>query len=456
TGGPVVTYSVNANTDIDPGTTLASNSSITFNINGGTFTNNGSVVCSGCVSSTPTITMQSTSNLKVTGTGTLAGSLIQASSAGGFVSLSQGAVTGTLGGSAVTEFSATVASGGVQAGNIAVSNGSVLLILQGGALGVAPGALISSTEGNITLRNNDLTSSISIGSGATLSASSAASDFLGNVYVVMGPVPTNPVKGPDPANLTVSLANGGKITFGSNGITALCCNNTANVDGARVVLDTGALPASRITLGGNVTINATNPPGLGPFIPPQGQGGSPPGQGGGLPPGTGGSAPTQGNSLPFVNGAIAPGLGGTLPGQAGPPPGVGLPAPEQGATQPAQQGTPPGQSRKASCGDNQDHNTSDLLPISFIKSLAPTSVFNNGIHTVSHATATIKHDGRADLKVDKTGALLLNSGSEILVIASRDTVVEAGLAQVSIRKGTIAALSKDGDSVMVRSLYETR
>src|SRR5262249_33363747 len=182
-----------------------------------------SVVNANTLSATGQITLQSSGNLSITGTGTIAGSLIQANSTSGSVNLSQGAVTGTLGGNAVTGFSATVAGGGLQGGSIAVSNGSVALILQGGALGVAPGALISSTEGNIILLNNDLAGSISIGSAigppVTLTASSAVSDFLGNVYVVMGPVPTNPVKGPDSANVTVNLSNGGKITFGSYGIT---------------------------------------------------------------------------------------------------------------------------------------------------------------------------------------------------------------------------------------------
>jgi len=112
-----------------------------------------------------------------------------------------------------------------------------------------------------------------------------------------------------------------------------------------------------------------------------------------------------------------------------------------------------GQKASADAGNDD----SELVLVSLLQPVAPsTSVFKNGIHTLSHATATIKHDDQADLRADNTGALLLSGGGEALVIASRDTVVKAGIAQVSIRKGAIAALRGDGDGVMVRNLYETR
>src|SRR5262249_37881172 len=100
-------------------------------------------------------------------------------------------------------------------------------------------------------------------------------------------------------------------------------------------------------------------------------------------------------------------------------------------------------------------NDDGLVPVSFIQPVAPLTAIKNGLHTVSHDTATIKHDGSADLKVEQPGVLLLNGGSEVLVIASRDTVVKAGIAHVSISKGTIASLGMDGDSVTVRNLSES-
>jgi hypothetical protein len=103
-----------------------------------------------------------------------------------------------------------------------------------------------------------------------------------------------------------------------------------------------------------------------------------------------------------------------------------------------------------------DDDDSDLALVSFVQPVAAPSIFRNGIHTVSHATATIKHDGQADLKVDNSGALLLNGAGETLVIASGDTVLKSELAHVSIKKGTIAAITKDTDRIVVRNLYETR
>src|SRR4030095_12845577 len=55
-----------------------------------------------------------------------------------------------------------------------------------------------------------------------------------------------------------------------------------------------------------------------------------------------------------------------------------------------------------------DNDDSELVLVSLVHPVAPASAFSNGIHTVSHTTATIKHDDQADLTVDNTGALLLN------------------------------------------------
>src|SRR5262249_17361459 len=138
-------------------------------------------------------------------------------------------------------------------------------------------------------------------------------------------------------------------------------------------------------------------------------------------------------------------------------PPTDLVGPPHPTTEPG--GSSPGDKSKGGQKASADtgNDDSEFVLVSLVHPVAlTTSVFKNGIHTVSHATATIKHDDQADLKADNPGALVLNGSGEALVIASRDTLVTAGIAQVSIRKGAIAALTRDGDGVMVRNLYETR
>src|SRR5262249_27579994 len=126
-GGQVLTQTTNATTTVSAGVTISSSSPIIMKVNSSTLLNDGTIASTAPGTSNPALNIQSSGNLTVTGTGALAGTLIQANSTSGSVILSQGAVTGKLGGSSATGFSAMVATGGLQVGDIAVSNGSVAL-----------------------------------------------------------------------------------------------------------------------------------------------------------------------------------------------------------------------------------------------------------------------------------------------------------------------------------------
>ena len=144
------------------------------------------------------------------------------------------------------------------------NNGNLTLVNATGSLSVAASggvnAVISATNGNITLQNTNTTNgSISIGANSTIHASATAAG-VGNVNIVIGAIPSNPVVGTTPSNVTVNDTSGGVTYFGTNGITASAPTNTLNGSGRNIIFSTGSLSASAIHLGGSVTITADPPP----------------------------------------------------------------------------------------------------------------------------------------------------------------------------------------------------
>jgi hypothetical protein len=97
--------------------------------------------------------------------------------------------------------------------------------------------VLSATEGNVTLRNNDTANgSIVIGQNTNITATSNGNVF-GVVNLVIGPVPTSPEDGVQPSNVVVNAGLGGQVFYGANGITALAPDNTINVTGGNVVVN---------------------------------------------------------------------------------------------------------------------------------------------------------------------------------------------------------------------------
>jgi len=163
-------------------------------------------------------------------------------------------------------------------GNITIVNNAGSMSIGGSGIQVAPGlvptvnpdkspgAPVQSTGGNIVLQNNDLTGTITVGFGANVKAFASAPGLgLGNVSIVMGPVPTTGLAAGKPSSPFPTLntaVNGGQIfltttanpngSFTSTGISYLIAN------GANIIIN-GAGNNGAIILQGNNTIQADPP-----------------------------------------------------------------------------------------------------------------------------------------------------------------------------------------------------
>lgn len=141
-------------------------------------------------------------------------------------------------------------------GQVTSINGSLTFITDSsntGSLSLAPSSILVANGGSLVLQNNDVTNgSISIGANSSLFA-------RGKVTISIGAVPTSPVQGLPPEHLQTTQTLGGEIFFGTNGIVADVPNNEVNANYSDVIFDTKSLPASHITLGGNVIITTSNP-----------------------------------------------------------------------------------------------------------------------------------------------------------------------------------------------------
>ncbi len=152
-------------------------------------------------------------------------------------------------------------SGALNVQNVETRNGSIYLQSQGD-LNVAKNSELVARQGNLTLQNaNESSGVIKIGKNVSLIAlSDSQSNGLGNVRVVVGAIPTNPIRGSIPSNTSVSEKWGGKAYFGANGITVNGKNNELDAWGANIVFSTGSRDKSAIVLSGGVYILADPPP----------------------------------------------------------------------------------------------------------------------------------------------------------------------------------------------------
>ena len=263
----------------------------------GTLTNNGTITTSknaGTISIgfyTGTYTMDGDGTYSVTGTGansialvdyasaiTLSGGHVFDVGSDGSVSITSTYGDQTISGSITTDgdFSAyaageLVSSGTISAKSVSIgsgsdltvgslesTDGSISVVATTGVLTISADAVLDATEGNITIQNLDTSSgSIFIGNGATLTATGDQMLNHGEIYVVIGSVPGSPTAGTTPSGFTLNTSNGGAGYFGSNGIDILSGSNVGNVDGSRLIFNTGSLSSSAISLDGDVTFNAT-------------------------------------------------------------------------------------------------------------------------------------------------------------------------------------------------------
>ena len=155
-----------------------------------------------------------------------------------------------------------MASGSLVVGSITAGNGALRVVVNGD-LQVTAGSTLSANEANLILQDlNTTTGAITVGAGATLSATTSVKRDAdrGNIYLIIGAIPASPMIGTTPANVTLSKSHGGKAFFGTNGITAQAPANGITANGGYVVFNTGTEAAGAINLGGGVTINSTAAP----------------------------------------------------------------------------------------------------------------------------------------------------------------------------------------------------
>lgn len=151
--------------------------------------------------------------------------------------------------------------GSIIVNDVTTREGSITLSA-GTSLSVAKQAKLVANEGNLILQSRNTSSgTITIGKNADLQAfSNSANSGRGNVYVVIGNVPSNPVEGKTPSgNIKVSEKYGGQVYFGQNGITVEGNSNQLKAWGSNIVFNTGSRPKSAIVLEGNVHILADPP-----------------------------------------------------------------------------------------------------------------------------------------------------------------------------------------------------
>src|SRR6185437_12177339 len=226
--------------------------------NEGTMSSNG----------TTGITLTGPAGLTLDGNGSLSTFAANFNSTSGAVSASQTSILGVVQGTAATSFTLSTASttDNLTVGNIRANNGSVTITTSAPQLLVSPNSTIQSNgdQVNTTIQNLNITAgTIVIGSGATVE-SNATTDFFGNVYIVMGAIPTNPVAGSKPTNVFFFQQSAGsvdtiaQVDYGTNGITANQPTDNVTINGAVVIFNTGSLPASAITLDGGTNISASS------------------------------------------------------------------------------------------------------------------------------------------------------------------------------------------------------
>jgi hypothetical protein len=352
-------------------------------------------------------------------------------------------------------------------GQLNTTNGSISLTAQTGTLSIGANAIIYANEGNLVIQNVDTAGgSIAFGSAANIDAFTISNPALGNVTVFIGNSAGAPVVGSTPANVTVNQSGGGVVYFGTNGITASGPTNTLTAKGRNVQFSTGSGPATLISLGGSVTIDADPPDAI--DIPAVSN--------------TTSFANFANFNMPSIsnnNGAITArdlnlattnsiplnqtealmsdafnysALGNidtdevlmTVPGFTNSP---------FTDTKPSQAETNTNKQEDAS------ENETSLLPISFasqaasstLDSIMPKSQRNNqpiniqdahlDLHTIEIEGAVIKCNGTSKVALRKDGSLVLKEG-EILINADENTILHCNNIQIAIKPGSMILVNR--------------
>ncbi len=171
--------------------------------------------------------------------------------------------SGIIGGQAGNYFNFTSAGnlnifGSIATGAGTGANGGNINITANGTINVGTSSpvIVSANNGSIVFQDNNSTAgsiNLSNGSSVNTAANTATSGYI--VFNIGSYNQTNTTN-PDPANIQVLTSGGAQVYFGNNGIKASSGGNVLYADNQAIVLNTNNLPASAITLNGNVHITA--------------------------------------------------------------------------------------------------------------------------------------------------------------------------------------------------------
>ncbi|MFA6209200.1 MAG: S-layer family protein [Candidatus Obscuribacterales bacterium] len=153
-------------------------------------------------------------------------------------------------------------------GTVHTNTGEIFISSKDQVLQVSPGASLTTDDGNITLQNTYNANgsnrpSIAIGDSVNIHGSSFGSLDTGNVYIVLGAVPTTANLRPGVAPTGGSPTINGTVYFGTNSNPNGSITTSEGVGlyglDRNLVFNTGNQPSSQITVGSNTTIVADPP-----------------------------------------------------------------------------------------------------------------------------------------------------------------------------------------------------
>ena len=183
------------------------------------------------------------------------------------------AVSMTAGNGNITiENAGTSSSASISVGNEATmtaGNGNITIedasTSSPASISVGNAVSMTADNGNITIENASTSSSasISVGNGVTMTAGNTSATGVGTINIVIDQIPASPTAGSPPSGNTVTEQENNGLIYFNSGITDNADSsdkNNINANGGTVDFYTNGLPASAISLGKNVIINANQLP----------------------------------------------------------------------------------------------------------------------------------------------------------------------------------------------------
>src|SRR5262249_50822862 len=98
-------------------------------------------------------------------------------------------------------------------------------------------------------------------------------------------------------------------------------------------------------------------------------------------------------------------------------------------------------------------NDSEPILVSFVNPAVPVDVVRNGLYTVNHGGATIRHDGNADLRVKQPGVLHFANSGEALISTTKTCTMNVGGCRLTIAPGSDVLIERNAEALTIRNLH---